>query len=220
MELQFLLKLCSVLLSCVLGGYFIGSLPTGYLVGLAKGINICKVGSGNIGATNVLRVLGVKMGILVLLIDLLKGVAACFLALWIVSFFNFAPETLSKYQTVIMLSGGIGAILGHSFTCWLKFRGGKGVATAAGVFLAVAPIATVICILIFAILTRLTRYVSLGSIVAAICLPPLVYVFHPDMTLTILTILCALVVIIRHRTNIQRLLNGTERRIGEKAKLS
>ncbi len=114
-----------------------------------------------------------------------------------------------------MLVGGLGAVLGHSFTCWLGFKGGKGVATTAGVFLAVALKPALVCLVIFIILVALSRYVSLASITAAVCLPGLVYYFHRDIFLTALTLLVALLVIYRHRGNIGRLLNGTELKIGD-----
>ena len=119
--------------------YFLGSLPTGYLAGRARGIDIRKEGSGNIGATNVLRVLGPTLGILVLLIDLAKGVAACYVAIWIPRLWGGSGSELgANRELILMLVGGLGAVLGHSFTCWLGFKGGKGVATTSGVFLAVA----------------------------------------------------------------------------------
>lgn len=195
--------------------YFLGSLPTGYLAGCARGIDIRKEGSGNIGATNALRVLGPTLGILVLLIDLAKGVAACYVAIWIPRLWGGSGSELgANRELILMLVGGLGAVLGHSFTCWLGFKGGKGVATTGGVFLAVALKPALICLAIFVILVALTRYVSLASITAAICLPVMVYYFHRDIFLTALTLLVALLVVYRHRANIQRLLKGTELKIG------
>jgi len=202
--------ICAVVIA-----YFLGSLPTGYLVGRARGIDIRKEGSGNIGATNALRVLGPTLGILVLLIDLAKGVAACYVAIWIPRLWGGSGSELgANRELILMLVGGLGAVLGHSFTCWLGFKGGKGVATTGGVFLAVALKPALICLAIFVILVALTRYVSLASITAAICLPVMVYYFHRDIFLTALTLLVALLVVYRHRANIQRLLKGTELKIG------
>lgn len=199
--------------------YFLGSLPTGYLAGRARGIDIRKEGSGNIGATNALRVLGPTLGILVLLIDLAKGVAACYVAIWIPRLWGGSGSELgANRELILMLVGGLGAVLGHSFTCWLGFKGGKGVATTGGVFLAVALKPALICLAIFVILVALTRYVSLASITAAICLPVMVYYFHRDIFLTALTLLVALLVVYRHRANIQRLLKGTELKIGDHKK--
>ncbi len=203
-------------------GYLIGSLPTGYLVGRIKGVDIRKVGSGNIGATNVLRVLGVKLGVLVLLIDICKGILACFLGAYLLQQIStqtaLVPVKITTDPALVLLLGGIGAILGHSFTCWLKFRGGKGVATTAGVFLAVVPIPTAIVVGIFLLVTWISRYVSLGSICAAIALPLCVYFFHASTALIVLTTLCAIVVIVRHKSNIRRLIAGTENKIGAKSK--
>ncbi len=202
--------ICAVVIA-----YFLGSLPTGYLAGRARGIDIRKEGSGNIGATNALRVLGPTLGILVLLIDLAKGVAACYAAIWIPHLWGGSGSELgANRELILMLVGGLGAVLGHSFTCWLGFKGGKGVATTGGVFLAVALKPALICLAIFVILVALTRYVSLASITAAICLPVMVYYFHRDIFLTALTLLVALLVVYRHRANIQRLLKGTELKIG------
>jgi acyl phosphate:glycerol-3-phosphate acyltransferase len=202
--------ICAVVIA-----YFLGSLPTGYLAGRARGIDIRKEGSGNIGATNALRVLGPTLGILVLLIDLAKGVAACYVAIWIPRLWGGSGSELgANRELILMLVGGLGAVLGHSFTCWLGFKGGKGVATTGGVFLAVALKPALICLAIFVILVALTRYVSLASITAAICLPVMVYYFHRDIFLTALTLLVALLVVYRHRANIQRLLKGTELKIG------
>jgi glycerol-3-phosphate acyltransferase PlsY len=206
--------ICAVVIA-----YFLGSLPTGYLAGRARGIDIRKEGSGNIGATNALRVLGPALGILVLLIDLAKGMAACYAAIWIPLLWGGSGSELGAHrELILMLVGGLGAVLGHSFTCWLGFKGGKGVATTGGVFLAVALKPALICLAIFVILVALTRYVSLASITAAICLPGLVYYFHRDIFLTALTLLVALLVIYRHRSNIQRLLKGTELKIGDHKK--
>lgn len=206
--------ICAVVIA-----YFLGSLPTGYLAGRARGIDIRKEGSGNIGATNALRVLGPTLGILVLLIDLAKGVAACYVAIWIPRLWGGSGSELgANRELILMLVGGLGAVLGHSFTCWLGFKGGKGVATTGGVFLAVALKPALICLAIFVILVALTRYVSLASITAAICLPVMVYYFHRDIFLTALTLLVALLVVYRHRANIQRLLKGTELKIGDHKK--
>ncbi len=203
------------IICAILAAYLLGSLPTGYLAGRARGINIRKEGSGNIGATNALRVLGPSLGILVLVIDLAKGMAACYAAIWIAHLLGAGPELGPQRQMLLMLVGGLGAVLGHSFTCWLGFKGGKGVATTAGVFLAVALKPALVCLVIFIILVALSRYVSLASITAAVCLPGLVYFFHRDIFLTALTLLVALLVIYRHRGNIGRLLNGTELKIGD-----
>lgn len=204
------------IICAALAAYLIGSLPTGYLVGRAKGIDLRKEGSGNIGATNALRVLGKGIGGLVLLVDMAKGVLSCWVAPWVPVLLGAATQEVDADHLLYQLIGGVGAVLGHSFTCWLRFKGGKGVATAAGVFLALAPWAALVCVLLFAIVVALTGYVSLGSIVAAMALPVAVYFFHYPFLLTLFTTLVALLVIYRHRSNLKRLLNGTELKFGKK----
>jgi glycerol-3-phosphate acyltransferase PlsY len=205
-------------LIAIIVSYFIGSLPTGYLAGKAKGIDVRKVGSGNIGATNVFRTLGKGPGIAVLLIDALKGVVAClFVPALLVKFFPEEPrETLS-------LLSGIGAILGHNYTCWLKFKGGKGVATTAGVVFAWAPLAGLTALVVWIVFVLATKYVSVASIAAAVTLPiagwvwrssPSASVGYPLLVYTLAGL--GALAIYKHKGNIQRLLNGTENRIGKK----
>lgn len=187
--------------------YFSGSIPSGVWIGKTfKGIDIRTVGSKNSGATNAYRNLGAVYGIMTLVIDALKG----YLPLLIAS----KMEISSQYTVVI----GLIAILGHSFSCFLNFNGGKGVATSLGVFLFLAPKAVGIAVLGFLIVVFLTRYVSLSSITAAIILPIMVLIFPAKdgvdkLTLSILSILIGLFVIYKHKTNISRLLNGTESKI-------
>ncbi|MEJ0089752.1 MAG: glycerol-3-phosphate 1-O-acyltransferase PlsY [Limisphaerales bacterium] len=199
-----------------IAGYLIGSIPFGFLVAKAKGIDIRNVGSGNIGATNAMRVLGKPAGIFVLLMDALKGYAAC---TWLVSlllkFFMIAPEQVGTLQIV----AGIAAVLGHNYTCWLKFKGGKGIATSAGVFLALAPWALLIALVVFIFAVLLTRYVSVGSIAAGAALPAAVWIMTPhNIFLGIVTTALGLLAIYKHKGNIQRLMAGTENRLGGKAK--
>jgi glycerol-3-phosphate acyltransferase PlsY len=196
-----------------LAAYLVGSIPTGYLVARAKGIDIRTVGSGNIGATNAMRVLGKPAGIFVLLMDALKGYAACG---WLVSltlkFFTLAPEQVESLEII----AGICAVLGHNYTCWLKFKGGKGIATTAGVFIALAPWALLIALGVFILAVLLTRYVSVGSIAGAIVLPVTVWVMTPhNLFLCLVTTALGLLAIYKHKTNIQRLIAGTESRLGK-----
>jgi acyl phosphate:glycerol-3-phosphate acyltransferase len=202
----------------IIVSYFIGSLPTGYLAGKAKGIDVRKAGSGNIGATNAFRVLGKGPGTAVLLIDLLKGVAACLLVpvLMLKFFPNASKETLS-------LVSGIGAILGHNYTCWLKFKGGKGVATTGGVVFAWAPLAGLTALVVWVLFAVGTRYVSVASIAAAITLPIAAWAWRGSPSASVgypvlVYVLAALgaLAIYKHKGNIQRLMNGTENRIGKK----
>jgi acyl phosphate:glycerol-3-phosphate acyltransferase len=197
-----------------LSAYLLGSIPTGYLVGKAKGIDIRTVGSGNIGATNAFRVVGKAAGIFVLIADGLKGYAACaWLLDFLVQVFSIAPEKVEYLRIV----AGICAVLGHSFTCWLKFKGGKGVATGAGVFFALNPIATGIALAVWILVVALTRYAAVASIVAAIALAVSVWLTSDGLALRIVATAIGLFVIFKHRSNIRRLLNGTESRIGKKS---
>jgi acyl phosphate:glycerol-3-phosphate acyltransferase len=206
--------------------YLLGSIPTGFLVAKAKGIDIQKSGSGNIGATNAMRVLGKPAGIFVMFVDAAKGFAA---VVWLAPFVlnQFAPTDFwtmpfdlhARMNLVVTFNviAGIFVVLGHNYTCWLKFKGGKGIATTAGVYLALAPAALGIALAVFILTVLITRYVSLGSIVAAIVLPIAVWFTKENLFLEIVTIaLCALA-IYKHKSNIQRLMAGTESRLGQKA---
>jgi glycerol-3-phosphate acyltransferase PlsY len=189
-------------------GYFFGSIPFGYLLVRATGGgDIRQVGSGNIGATNVARTSGWSVGVATLLLDAAKG----FLAVWISGHFTGGDIR-------IMIFAGLAAILGHVFPVWLQFKGGKGVATALGVFLAICWAATAAAVLLFLLVALFYRYVSLASISAAAALPLLVYLLYapghaPPTAVSVSTLLAAIVVIAKHRGNIERLLAGTEPRI-------
>ena len=194
--------------------YLLGSIPTGYLVARAKGIDIRTVGSGNIVATNAFRILGKPAGILVLVVDGLKGFAACaWLIDFVIQLFAVAPGQIENLRIV----AGICAVLGHNYTCWLKFKGGKGIATSAGVYFALAPLAAGIALGIWIIVFALGRYVSVASIAAAVALPTGVWLTKNNLFLGIVTTALGLLAIYKHKGNIQRLLNGTERRVGQKS---
>ena len=180
--------------------YLIGSIPTGLLLGKAYGIDVRKEGSGNIGATNLYRTVGRKVGIVTLLGDCLKGL----LPVIFVKFSALPPEAAALV--------GLAAFCGHVFSVFLKFRGGKGVATALGVFLALAPVAVTIAIALFALVMFIWRYVSLGSIVAAAAMPVAVLFLGGSRAVIAVTIVIAAIVIIRHHENIGRLLSGNESR--------
>ena len=204
-----------------LAAYLLGSIPTGFLVAKAKGVDIRAAGSGNIGATNAMRVLGKPAGILVLLADAAKGFMACVLAAIYFDccvpgpdYFDDAYWLLSRRLTLI---AGIFAVLGHNYTCWLKFKGGKGIATTAGVYLALAPLPLGIAFAIFALALLATRYMSVASISGAVALPAAVWILMPqNLLLGIVTTALGLLAIYRHKANIQRLIAGTENRIGKK----
>jgi glycerol-3-phosphate acyltransferase PlsY len=193
--------------------FLIGSIPTGFLVARARGVDIRTVGSGNIGATNAVRVLGKAWGIGVLLFDFAKGWLACrwvpVLVCGLLHLQHPPDQALG-----LALVAAVGAVLGHNFTPWLRFKGGKGIATSAGALVALVPGALLIGLVVWIILFAATRYVSLGSLGAAIALPVATwFTTHGDPALTILTTLLGLMAIVKHRTNIRRLLGGTENRI-------
>lgn len=202
-------------LLAVLAGYLLGSLPTGYWMGLAKGVDIRKVGSGNIGATNVFRILGKPAGVFVLLGDAAKGVLACFAGPWAAAWISTAsadPELASRHA----LAGGLAAILGHNYTFWLNFKGGKGVTTTAGVLGALITPVFLAALGIFAVVFALSRFVSLASICAAAALPLLAWLMNRGWGWTAILAAIGGLAIYKHRGNIQRLLNGTENRFGSK----
>jgi glycerol-3-phosphate acyltransferase PlsY len=204
-----------IYLTTAVGAYLLGSIPSGFLVAKAKGVDIRSAGSGNIGATNAMRVLGKPAGIFVLLLDALKGYAAvAWLCLAMLKMFNAASVDTETLRII----AGIGAVLGHNYTCWLKFKGGKGVATSAGVYLALAPWAVLVVFIVFILAVFATRYVSVGSITAAIALPVTVWIMTPhNLFLGIVTTALGALAVYKHKSNIQRLLAGTENRLGQKA---
>ena len=189
-------------------GYLLGSLPFGYLVARAHGVDIFKAGSGNPGATNVKRVLGAKAGNTVFALDVVKGALA---AAWPLLPFLAAPDA-----RIMGLVGVIAAVLGHSFSIFTRFKGGKGVATAAGGLVVLIPVSCAIGALVWVVTFFLTRYVSLGSILAAVAVPAASWLRGNPLPLNIVATVLGLFVIIRHRENIRRLLNGTESRFAKK----
>lgn len=200
-------------------GYLCGSVPFGYLVARKHGVNILKEGSGNIGATNVSRVLGKKPGLLVFGLDLVKGCSGVWIPLLVMR--GFGGEAGVRESDIVGLLGGIGAILGHNFSCWLKFRGGKGIATTAGVLLGLTPLTFLILISGWAILFKLTRYVSMASIIAAFSMPFVVNMVEGHRVVLVwATAILGFLAVYRHKENIKRLLNGTENRFAPKSKKS
>jgi len=197
-----------------LAGYLLGSIPTGYLVAAARGLDIRTVGSGNIGATNVFRYLGVPAGIFVLLSDAFKGWLAVVVVTRILSSWLQMPGGLQEREWMTIIAG-LSAILGHNYTCWLHFKGGKGIATSAGVLLALVPWAFLIILGIWIIIFALTRYVSLASICAAAALPFSAWLTRQSSTIVLIMALMGALAIYKHKANIQRLLRGTENRIGK-----
>ena len=200
---------------CALLAYLLGSIPTGFLVARLRGIDIRHSGSGNIGATNAFRVLGKPAGIFVLVADGLKGFAACtwlLFAIWRVA--GLKPTENEAFALPIVT--GVAVILGHNYTCWLKFKGGKGIATTAGVLAALVPWALVVSLSLWIVVTLATRYVSVGSLVAAVALAPAAWFSTRSVPLTVVTGLMGALAIYKHKANIQRLRAGTENRLGQK----
>lgn len=197
--------------AAALVAYLLGSIPFGFVAGLIAGVDVRKLGSGNIGATNTLRVLGKKYGYPVFVADVLKGYLAVRIALWLT---RFDPST----GDFIGILAAFFVVVGHSFPIWLRFRGGKGVAAAAGACLGLVPLATLIAVLIWIVTFFIFRYVSLASIVAAIALAlsALFLGYAADPILLTFTCLIAALIILRHRSNIMRLLQGREPRFDRK----
>jgi glycerol-3-phosphate acyltransferase PlsY len=193
--------------------YLLGSIPTGFLVAKARGIDIRSVGSGNIGATNVFRVLGKPAGIFVMLADALKGAVAVLIAVRVIGpwFSGMHGNQANEWYGVC---AGVAAVLGHNFTCWLSFKGGKGIATSAGVLLALVPWSLVIILAVWIVLLVLTRLVSLASVCASATLPFAAWMTGESLTMILITGGLAVLAIYKHRTNIKRLLNRTEPRLG------
>jgi glycerol-3-phosphate acyltransferase PlsY len=189
----------------VLGGYLLGSIPFGLLLAkLFGGQDVRRHGSGNIGATNVSRVAGPLAGILTLLLDVGKGAAAAWLA-----------SRFSGQNATAMMWAGLAALLGHCFPVWLGFKGGKGVATGLGVFLALCLLAAVCALLVFVLALLCWRYVSLASLAGTASLPLLVYFLWapghaPPLTITFGTLLAAALIFCKHSANLRRLSEGTE----------
>lgn len=184
----------------VIFSYLLGSVPSGLIIGKLSGLDVRKAGSGNIGATNVARLLGKKVGLLTLVADTAKGLIPILLA-----------QEIGLSDPISALVG-IAAFLGHVYPIFLKFKGGKGVATGFGVLLGLAPLATTILLLIFAAVAVMTRIVSLSSMVSAVAAPLVLWLFYYSPTYIIMAALIAIMIVFRHYANIQRLLNGTEPR--------
>ncbi len=196
------------LLIAAVVGYLLGSLPFGYWIARAKGVNIFEVGSKSSGATNVRRVLGNGWGAMVLVLDGLKGALAA-----VCPMSNVDPQLYG-------LVGLLGALIGHSFSCFIRFRGGKGVATAAGGFLVLFPVGVLVCAVVWGLTLAVTRFVSLASMLAAVALTVMAAIRHVPMFMLAACAAVTVFVIIRHRTNISRLVSGTENKIGQKPKES
>lgn len=200
-------------------GYLLGSLPFGYLVARAKGVNIFEVGSKNPGATNVRRVLGSGLGNLVFFLDALKGAAATGWPLFAWRLWSAQAEGWSDETRLSLgIAGLVSSLFGHSFSCFTRFRGGKGVATATGGLVVLIPLATLIAAVVWAATFYASRYVSVASMLAALTLPISVLAIQGRSPMVIVGFAIAIFVIVRHRTNIQRLMAGTETKFVKKPK--
>ena len=197
-------------IAVMIGAYLVGSIPTGYLVARAKGVDIRTVGSGNIGATNVFRFLGKPAGIFVLVFDGLKGFAAC---AWFVDGVAKIFAAPPGDEVYLRLVAGLAVVLGHNYTCWLRFKGGKGVATFIGIALAFSvAIALLICAS-WIVMARASRYSSLAALFAAV-LAPIYFLYFGATLWAALMALLAVLIFISHRANIARLIRGEEPQIG------
>ncbi len=225
---------------CPLIAFLLGSIPFGLIIAKAKGVNIREHGSGNIGATNVLRVLGKKYGISCLLLDSLKGFVPTVIAISLIQFDGMAnPMAITALASlaqefpmanaqIFQVIAGLCAILGHNYSPWVGFKGGKGIATSAGVLIAMMPAAIIILIVIWGLTFLTTRYVSLASIIAAASLPLITLSgswFHGkiqdgtwNQALFTFSVIIATLAIWKHRSNIARLRDGTEHRFTRKPK--
>jgi len=198
-------------IAAALAAYTLGSIPTGYLVGRAQGVDIRSLGSGNIGATNVFRFVGRTAGSVVLVVDLLKGWVACAVVAH-VAYRALAAAPEGSPPDSIFLVAAVFAVLGHNYTCWLRFRGGKGIATSAGVLAAVVPLPFLCILVVWLVTFAISRFVSLASILAALALPLSVWLTGGTLTWILVTSGLTALAVGKHRTNIQRLLAGTEHR--------
>ena len=188
---------------CIIFFFLFGAIPFGLLLSFKSGINIRSAGSGNIGATNVTRLLGKKLGLLTILCDVLKGYLPIFCTSLLV---QHDPQ-----YTLIMACSGAATVLGHMFPIYLGFRGGKGVATALGLFLYLAPLAVVLTLLIFLAVVRLSGFVSAGSLLGSALVPLWLVLLHKPTWTIILAIFVVSLIWIKHWHNIKRLLAGTEK---------
>ena len=184
--------------------YVLGSIPFGFLIVKARGSDIRETGSGNIGAANVARNAGALAGILTLLLDAAKG----YLAVWIAARWTHGDDRW-------MMSAALLAVIGHMFPVWLRFRGGKGVATGLGVFLPICTSAVLAAVVLWLLVVAFWRYSSLGSILAAVALPVFIHLLYaprhaPPPAVTVGTILISILVLVKHRSNIERLIGHTE----------
>ncbi len=201
---------------CLIVGYAFGCFSTGYLLGKKNQVDVRKHGSGNTGATNTLRTLGIKAGVITLIGDMFKAIIPiCILCI----VYKRTNQVLSR--DLVVLYTGLGVVCGHNFPFWLKFHGGKGIAAMAGVIIAFSPWITITEMILFLGIVILTKYVSLGSLAVAVVWPIAVLIgYRQDPNYLHMVIVCCVFMILafyKHRENIKRLLSGTENKLGQKA---
>lgn len=193
------------MVAVVVLAYLIGSIPFALLVARRTGADLRRVGSGNLGAANVMRASGVRTGLLVATLDMAKGAVGVLIAR------QLAPEAPTP------AIAGLAAVVGHVYPVWLRFRGGKGVATACGVFSMLTPAAMPLAVAVFITTVWATRYISAGSVLATMVLPPIAYALGSPLPTVAAAAATAALIIFRHRSNLSRLREGTERRLGARA---
>jgi glycerol-3-phosphate acyltransferase PlsY len=191
-------------LLAVVAAYLMGSIPFAQLLSQRRGVDLRRVGSGNVGATNVLRTLGVRPAVLAMMLDAVKGTIAVLVAQRLTS------------GVAAPVAAGLASMIGHVYPVWLRFRGGKGVATAAGAFAVLTPVAAVVAMGVFVLTVALTRFISVGSMVAALTLAGWAIASDAPTVVGIGAAIGAVLVIVGHRANVLRLVAGTERRIGQR----
>lgn len=186
----------------VAAAYLLGSIPFSYIVARSRGVDVRRVGSGNVGATNVMRSVGRGAGLVAFALDFVKGAAATLLAQRV------------DPQGPLPAMAAAAAVVGHMYPLWLRFRGGKGVATGAGAFLPLAPLAIAAALVAFAVALAITRYVSVGSLVGCATLAALAYATRGPSPVAVAATVTALLVVWKHRANLARIAQGTENRLG------
>ena len=194
----------------LLAGYLLGSINTSLVIGKFYKVDVRQHGSGNAGMTNTLRTLGKFPAMLVIVGDILKGILACVIGNIILS------DTAELYDSIGLMIGGLGSILGHNWPVYFGFKGGKGVLTTFAVIMMMGPLIGLILLSIFILIVLITRYVSLGSMIAAVLFPAVAFLMEKEIIFIIFAGVIGFLVIVRHKSNIERLINGEESKLGAK----
>jgi len=201
------------IIASLIFGYIFGCFSTGYFIGKLYKVDIRKYGSGNVGMTNALRTLGAKAGLITLLGDLIKAVIPMLLVKYLIL-------KDSDYIELLTLYTGLGVVLGHNYPVWLKFKGGKGIAATSGVLIAFDPLIVPFGLPFFILIVAVTKYVSLGSLFIATFFPIWIAIRHPgDIHMLIVALVFMILAYIKHRSNIKRIIDGSENKIGQRVKI-